>query len=128
MQTVHYDVRARKNEGMNTMTYEEALKIPGANPNVSDTFLDFSGDNNKVCLKDGREGVYDSSGKYVDDPRDIGTYNYFVPEDFWSTVGHAVVDVLPYFIFGNNDDDPGPIVNFAVKWANYLITLFEEEE
>ena len=125
VQSAHYDDRASKNKGMDEMTYEEAIAIPGADPNVSDTFHDFSGDNNKVCLEDGREGIYDSSGKYVDDPRDIGTYNYFVPKDFWSGAGHFVVDVFPYFIFGNNDNDPGPIVNFVEKWVNNLITLFE---
>ena len=124
-QSAHYDDRASKNTGMDEMTYKEAIEIPGADPNVSDTFHDFSGDNNKVCLEDGREGIYDSSGKYVDDPRDIGTYNYFVPKDFWSKAGHVVVDVIPYFIFGNNDNDPGPIVNFAEKWGNVLIALFE---
>ena len=125
IQTHHYDSRASKNKGMEEMTYDEAAAIPGADLNVSDTFHDFSGDNRKVCLEDGREGIYDSSGQYVDDPRDIGTYNCFVPKGFWSGAGHIIVDVVPYFIFGNNDNDPGPIVNFAEKWMNNLITLFE---
>lgn len=34
-------------------------------------------------------------------------------------------DVVPYFIFGNNDEDPGFIVNFAEKWINEFIKLFE---
>ena len=122
-QTWHFDVRASKNEGMDDLSYEQAKNLPGADINVSDTFHDFSGDNNKVCLPDGREGIYDSIGAYVDDPRDIGTYNYYVPKDIWSSVGHAVVDVLPYLIFGNNDEDPGFIINFAVKWSNQLIDI-----
>lgn len=124
IQTWHFDARAEKNKGMEDMTYEEAKEIEGADTNVSDTFHDFSGDNNKVCLPDGREGIYDSSGAYVDDPRDIGTYNYFVPNDFWSKAGHAVVDVFPYLIFGNNDEDPGCIINFIVKGVNELIEMF----
>ena len=79
----------------------------------------------QVCLEDGREGIYDSSGEYVDDPRDIGTYNYVVPKNLLSKAGHIIIDVLPYFIFGNNDDDPGPIVNFAEKWANKLVAMIE---
>ena len=125
VQTWHYDARASKNKGMDEMTYDEAVAIPGADPNVSDSFHDFSGDNKKVCLEDGREGIYDSSGEYVDDPRDIGTYNYFVPKGFWSGAAHIAVDVFPYIIFGNNDNDPGLIVNFPEKWANNLIALFE---
>ena len=125
IQTWHFDARAEKNKGMEDMTYEEAKQIPGADTNVSDKFHDFSGDNNKVCLRDGREGIYDSSDAYVDDPRDIGTYNYFVPNDFWSKAGHIVVDVFPYLIFGNNDEDPGFIINFIVKGANKLIELFQ---
>ena len=125
VQTAHFDIRANKNKGMEDLTYEQAKNIEGADTDVSDTFHDFSGDNNKVCLQDGREGIYDSSGKYVDDPRDIGTYNCFVPNDFWSSAGHVVVDVIPYLVFGNNDKDPGFIVNFAEKWTNEFIALFE---
>ena len=125
IQTLHFDAREKHNEGMDQLTYEQAINIPGADTNVSDTFHDFSGNNNKVCLQDGREGIYDSSGKYVDDPRDIGTYNVFVPNDFGSTVGHIVIDVIPYLIFGNNDEDPGFIVNFAEKWANEFNALFK---
>ena len=125
VQSLHFDYRASKNEGMDELTYEEAIKLPGAMTNVGDTFHDFSGDNDKVCLKDGREGIYDKSGKFVNDPRDMATYNFFVPEDFENTVGHIVVDVIPYLIFGNNDSDPGFIINFIEKWTNDIIELFE---
>ena len=37
--------------------------------------------------------------------------------------GSIAVDVLPYLIFGNNDDDPGPIINFAEKWAKQLVAM-----
>lgn len=33
-------------------------------------------------------------------------------------IGHFFADILPWAIFGNDDDDPGPL-------ANEIIRLFE---
>jgi hypothetical protein len=63
--------------------------------------------NSKWISPDGhREVVYTGKGKkqhITRDPRDIGTYNYYDP--FKHPVGHAVRDVLPYMIAGNNKYD-----------------------
>lgn len=54
------------------------------------------------------------------DPRDVGTYNFSYPEGVWSSICHGVLDVAPWIIFGNNDEDPGPIINYPVKWVKDL--------
>lgn len=69
---------------------------------------------------DGAERIYDSDGNLVTDPRDVGTYNFSHPEGFWSSICHGVLDVAPWIIFGNNDEDPGPIINYPVKWVKDL--------
>ena len=50
------------------------------------------------------EAVYDEDGKLVTSPANKGTYNYGT-----SLGGHAVVDVFPYWIWGNCEEDPVPI-------------------
>lgn len=57
-----------------------------------------------VCPDGCCEAIYDSTGKLVTDPRDVGTYNYFPSTE--SVVGHAVLDVLPWILWGNTIDDP----------------------
>ncbi|MBI5138056.1 MAG: hypothetical protein HZA24_12075 [Nitrospirae bacterium] len=66
----------------------------------------------KFIFPDGREAVYDGdTGRLITDPRHAGTYNYVTPTiPSWNPltwpettargVGHAVVDVLPYYIWG----------------------------
>lgn len=44
---------------------------------------------------------------------------------YWGVVGHLAFDVVPYVLFGNNDDDPGPILNFAEKGTKKILALFE---
>lgn len=44
--------------------------------------------------------------------RDIGTYNVIPYKgDALTWVGHGLFDVLPWAIFGNDDGDPGPLIN-----------------
>lgn len=63
--------------------------------------------NSKWVSPDGhREVVYTGKGKrqhITTDPRDVGTYNYYDPMK--NPLGHAVRDVLPYIIAGNNKYD-----------------------
>jgi len=81
-----------------------------------------NGPNVKYVSPDGhREVIYNSAGDIVLDPRDIGTYNFCPSDEFWysnASIGHLVHDIIPWLIFGNSDDDPGPI-------ANEIIRLFE---
>ncbi|GLR16685.1 eCIS core domain-containing protein [Portibacter lacus] len=54
------------------------------------------------------EAVYDSNGQLVTDDANMGTYNYSGPDD---TAGHLIDDVVPYWLFGNNENDDTPLVN-----------------
>ncbi len=68
------------------------------------------------------EVIFNSDHTIVMDPRDIGTYN-FCPMDntIIGAVGHFCCDILPWLVFGN-DDDPGPIINYF----NYVtIRIFD---
>lgn len=63
--------------------------------------------NSKWVSPDGhREVVYTGKGRkqhITRDPRDVGTYNYYDPMKH--PFGHAVRDVIPYMIAGNNKYD-----------------------
>lgn len=55
----------------------------------------------KVGQPDGREAVYNSDTKeLITDPRYKGTYNYVNPEGVFGRIGHAIIDILPYYLFG----------------------------
>ena len=67
--------------------------------------------NTKWVSKDGlSEAVFDEFGKpdYADDI--MATYNFSPPTD---TLGHAIDDVIPYYIWGNTPNDP-------TRWWNRL--------
>ena len=32
------------------------------------------------------------------------------------SLGHFGFDVIPWIIFGNNDNDPGPVINYIIKF------------
>jgi hypothetical protein len=64
--------------------------------------------NNKYVSEDGhQEGVYDENGNLVTDPVNEGTYNFNDPKTDW--FGHIVNDMLPYYMWGNSEDDPTSI-------------------
>ncbi|MBE6632775.1 MAG: RHS repeat protein [Ruminococcaceae bacterium] len=121
VQTWHYDVRAAKNEGVpNDLSTAEQTNKDDIIPNVKDDFHQFSAGekrNKKVTWRNGQEGVYGSGGELVTDARDIGTYNFVNADGIVGLIGHTFVDVIPYFIFGNNDEDPGPLINYPIKWC-----------
>jgi RHS repeat-associated protein len=117
LQCVHYDDREKRNQGV-PKTYNEAMSTPGADNTISAACHQFTAEdsaNKKVCWPDGKEGIYDSNGNLVTDPRDVGTYNYSVPNGGWSSAKHFVLDIAPWAIFGNSDDDPGPLFNVIAK-------------
>lgn len=75
------------------------------------TALD-EGNNIKYVSPDGkREVIYNYYGDIVSDSRDVGTYNFSPSGTTGGTVGHIIIDVLPWVLFGNDDDDPGPLIN-----------------
>ena len=49
------------------------------------------------------------------DPRDVGTYNFVPSGGFWGNIGHSLFDVLPWVLFGNNDDDREPSIFLRIK-------------
>ncbi len=55
----------------------------------------------------GYEIVVDNSDKrnpiIVTDPVNKGTYNHFSPGGLTNNMGHALLDVLPYFVHGNDE-------------------------
>ena len=63
----------------------------------------------------GQEVIFNGQGKIVTDIENIGTYNYFpVSESISDTTDlinaflHIVFDVLPYYQWGNDKNDPIP--------------------
>lgn len=128
-QSHHYDKREEKNNNL-PQTPQEANDLnwinskPKTEQNLNgggpaDDFHQFTSPDNsniKYVSPDGhREVIYDSAGKIVSDSKDVGTYNFSPSGGFWGTVGHIGLDVIPWFVFGNDDDDPGPIVNFVIS-------------
>ncbi len=72
----------------------------------------------KFVHEDGREAVYDGlTGELITDPQLKGTYNYVNPptiKDVFhigpvvsvlKAVGHFALDMVPYYIGGNNRED-----------------------
>lgn len=60
--------------------------------------------------KDGHyEVIYNiKTGEKVTDPRDIGTYNYYNPVT--NGVMHGLVDVVPWLIWGNSEEDSTTVI------------------
>ena len=84
--------------------------------NNSVMFIDFAG----MLITEETAGhmtvyLYDANGNLVTDPRDVGTYNFCPSGAFLGRWGHRLIDVLPRFIFGNDDDDPGPLINEIIN-------------
>jgi hypothetical protein len=63
------------------------------------------GDHIKLMSLDGKyEVIYNKiTGEKVTDPRDIGTYNYYNPNE--NGLGHIFVDIVPWIFWGNSEDD-----------------------
>lgn len=47
-----------------------------------------------------REAVYIANGELVTDPTNAGTFDYGT-----NPVSHAILDVAPYMVFGNDEGD-----------------------
>ena len=63
---------------------------------------------------DGREAIYDINGNLLTDNLNGGTYNYASISPWtgdvkmWvgTRVDHFVLDVVPYYVFGDGPNDP----------------------
>ena len=58
--------------------------------------------------KTGQEVIFNENGQVVTDPENIGTFNYYPPENW---LGHVSYDVIWYSLWGNSREDTTPIVN-----------------
>ena len=130
-QTIHYDVRESLNTDLpsspseanqlqwnNSKEYDINTNPLGGGPSAAcHQYTSPDNTNVKYVSQDGhKERIFDKYGNIVNDAKDIGTYN-FCPytNTVGSGIGHFVFDIAPWIIFGNNDEDPGPIINSMVK-------------
>lgn len=61
-------------------------------------------DHQKFVARDGgSEVIYTVKGDRVDDPRDIGTFNFAHPD--CDPMGHFFMDVVPWLFWGNSPED-----------------------
>jgi hypothetical protein len=75
--------------------------------------------NIKTISTDGKhEAVRGPDGNLVVDPINRGTYNYAHPDEFFS-IPHALVDVLPYYLWGNGPDDPTTFKQRVMRRFDY---------
>ena len=128
-QSHHYDKRKAKNTNLpqtpqdaDDLEWKNSNPKSDINPNgggpAADCHQYTSPDksNVKFVSPDGhREVIFNSTGNMVLDSRDIGTYNYSPSGTFFGSIGHFFADMLPWYLFGNDDDDPGPLVNEIIR-------------
>ena len=122
IQSAHYDDREARNSDL-PRSPQEAIDLGWYGPNTDPQgpsagchqFTSPDKSNIKYVSPDGhREVIFDSNGNMVVDPKDVGTYNYCLSGTFWGDIGHSGLDILPWIVFGNSDEDPGPAVNIIV--------------
>lgn len=71
-------------------------------------FTKYGEKNIKYVSPDGkREVVYNSNGKMITNPLDMGSYNYCPSEV--SYYGHFKYDILPWIAYGNAPNDPSTV-------------------
>ncbi|MGD9910490.1 MAG: RHS repeat-associated core domain-containing protein [Candidatus Izemoplasmatales bacterium] len=115
--TAHYD---RNDNNVDLPENKDQAIQEGWDDSVAANCHQFSaidGPNVKFVSPDGfREVIYDSSGNMVTDPRDIGTYNYSPSGTFFGSIGHMAVDVVPWVLWGNSEDDDTNIFERAASF------------
>jgi hypothetical protein len=76
-------------------------------------------DNKKYVSPDGQcEAVYDKNGNLVTNPENVGTYNFYPPNN---GLGHFLADVLPYYFFGNSGYDTTTQLDMVTVTASYYL-------
>ena len=132
-QTLHYDLRQAQNVNLprtpqeaDGLDWVNSESISPQNPNgggpAADCHQYTSPDktNVKYVSPDGhREVIFNSADQVVTDPRDIGTYNVCPSSELWyskESIGHLGADIIPWVIFGNSDEDWGPIINEIIRF------------
>lgn len=65
-----------------------------------------AGSNVKFMSSDGYfEVIYDVNGAMVIAPEDAGSYNLSPPDGLIGKAGHFLVDMLPWYLWGNAPND-----------------------
>ena len=125
-QSAHYDVREARNDvdtlpqSPSDATDADWISSENGGPAADcHQYTATNGPNIKFVSPDGhREVIYNSANDIVLDPRDIGTYNFCPSDELWysnKSIGHLFHDIIPWVIFGNSDDDPGPVLNEIIR-------------
>ena len=98
-----------RNQYNDTSTYDQVTLVCGPWALQSDDKSIFhrmgegNENNNKYVHPNGSEAVYNTKDELITNSLNMGTYNYI--NNSTSTIGHGLVDVVPYFIFGNTPSD-----------------------
>lgn len=128
LKTAHYNRNSRNLNLPNTS--KEAIeqgwhKLSRKSSSLHQHVTDGIHPNTKWVDKTGkREVVFSGRGKtekIVNDIRDAGTYNFSNPER--NPLGHALLDVIPYYIWGNGPEDIGTI---GSRLNESIDTLFDK--
>jgi RHS repeat-associated protein len=144
LQDIHYNDRAAKNQEyvfdnhlhineddlgqkriLNSTEYKDKLNQYdfGVEANCHQFTASLEEPNFKVVTLDGfYEVIYDYDGNIVTAPEDMGTYNYCPSQT--SVIGHAVLDVLPWLIWGNTRDDSTTFIQ-RVYYMTEMNTWFK---
>ena len=104
----HWFLRSGLNEGV-PQTEADVKQQGWIRMKPEESIYHQIGDGNENNVKyispDGKmEGIY-KDGKLVNDPINAGTFNYEAPTGIAGKIGHFIVDVIPYYIYGNSPDD-----------------------
>lgn len=75
--------------------------------------------NIKFVSDSNTEAVYNGNNELVMDERDYGTYNVVDPNK--SEVGHGILDVAPWIIWGNTEGDDTTMVDRIYKMSNRTV-------
>ena len=104
--TAHYN-RNQNNEHPESAEQAEDLgwtKLPDEK-SIYHTMGPENEDNTKWISPEGNhEGVFNGDGNPVTDPANEATYNHSDPNSV--NAGHIVLDVVPYYLWGNSPEDP----------------------
>ncbi|WP_308687381.1 RHS repeat-associated core domain-containing protein [uncultured Treponema sp.] len=76
--------------------YHEQGSASDYNPQMNDKFVSLDGTSETVYNRE--------TGQKITDPVNQGTYNRADPNS--NSVGHFFQDMIPYYIWGNSEDDP----------------------
>ncbi|MBI9095278.1 MAG: hypothetical protein JEY71_10380 [Sphaerochaeta sp.] len=75
----------------------------------------------------GYEVVVTANNKIETNSINIGTYNFYNPESVNTTplisdnYGHIAFDVLPYYAYGNDNEDPSQLIERLIRSVNRYI-------